>query len=567
MMNTHAHKAPDCARTGKHSSHYRLGLYVLICLLTVLSASGAAYAQLFSTAQVHVTGLDPKSTAFIEVENSGQTQQAIVGKKGDVNLAAQFPENVKTGISSGVNYTLTYELPYRDQDERRRALKNVITFSFSSLTNDVIILGQASDTALIEYASGTSNMKNTTASASGIFKNIFIQNLNFKKNSAGTAFVIITNTEPETGAPLAPVYIEASFSIAKPASKATTKESMKRIFSSVSKGEFTMPDSKIHSAWGVGLQTMAMELTTNTMALVAPIGAFFDAYALNRTIGRIQVLQAETTQRHMPSVSMCTFPSLTKSVARGSFNARATAQIFAKYMQDYDLQHVDSAGAMISNNRERDYINKFRTYYCNDQQNGKDGLSDFCGTTPTTNRVNYDVNFPSFFSEGSDNPVNFTGSTTALSFGEMDLFQLTKNLYDSNLRPLKENIFQSADGSRPVTEIRSLQAIRNVAKNSFANLVGGHANMYTMGGTTDTGASYEDMMEDLTKKKYQDPAFYVNLYDNPENVMRQKSAIKAVQLMQGWDIVKALHRREMLLAMLLELKLRNEQKQIEISAN
>ena len=118
-----------------------------------------------------------------------------------------------------------------------------------------------------------------------------------------------------------------------------------------------------------------------------------------------------------------------------------------------------------------------------------------------------------------------------------------------------------------MTEIRSLQAIRNVAKNSFANLVGGHANMYTMGGTTDTGASYEDMMEDLTKKKYQDPAFYVNLYDNPENVMRQKSAIKAVQLMQGWDIVKALHRREMLLAMLLELKLRNEQKQIEISAN
>jgi hypothetical protein len=536
---------------------------MLLC--AVISLPRAAQAELFSTAQVQITGLDPKSTALMEVENNGGTQQVIVGKKGEVTLAEQFRENPQSGISSGVNYTLTYEVPYRDQGDRRHALKNTITFSFSKLTNDVLILGRSSDTALIEYASGASNMKNTTASASGIFKNIYIQNLNFKKNSGGTAFVIITNTAPETGAPLDPVYIEASFSIAKPESKAMTKEGIKRIFTSLSKGEFTMPDSKIHSAWGVGLKSMAMELTTNTLALAAPIGAFFDAYALNKTVGRIQVLQAETAQRHMPSVSMCTFPSLSKSLARGAFSARATTQIFAKYMQDYDLQHVDSAGAMISNNRDRDYINKFRTYYCNKQQNGKDGLADFCSTTPATNRVNYDVNFPSFFAPQSDNPVNFTGTPSTLSFGEMDLFQLTKNLYDSNLRPLKENIFQSADGSRPITEIRSLQAIRNVAKNSFANLVGGHAR--TTGGAGTDAPSYEATMEELTKKKYQDPAFYVNLYDNPENVMRQKSAIKGIQLMQGWDIVKALHRREMLLAMLLELKLRKEQKRLEISAN
>ncbi len=563
MIKLFVHKAPAKKGAATLSKTYSLCLYTLMALSVIILSSTPVFAALLSTAQVQITGLEPNSIATISIENTGQTQQATVTKKGAVQIVGQFPENERAGISSGINYTLNYEVPYRDQDGRRRTLNNIITFSFSALTNDVIILGNASDTALIEYASGSANMKNTTASASGIFKNVFMQNLNFRKDSQGTAFVIITNTEPETGAPLDPVYIEASFSIAKPAKHRMTKESIKNVFSSLSNGTFKMNDSKIEGAWGVGMKAMAMELSTNVMSLAGPIGAFFDGYMLNTAIGRMQVLRAETTQRHMPSVNMCVFPSLSKSIARGAFNARATAQILAKQMQDYDLQHVDSAGAMISNNQDRDYINKFRDYYCHTQQNGEDGLEAFCKTTATTSRTNYDVNFPAFFSELRDNPINLTGSPGTLSFGEMDLFQLTKNLYGSNIKTMPENVFSSSDGSRPITEIRSLQAIRNVAKNSFANLVGGNARMTGIGGAD--APSYESMMENLTKKTYQDPAFYINLYDNPENVQRQKAAIKAVQLMQGWDIVKALHRREMLLSMLLELKLRKEQKRLEVS--
>jgi hypothetical protein len=35
--------------------------------------------------------------------------------------------------------------------------------------------------------------------------------------------------------------------------------------------------------------------------------------------------------------------------------------------------------------------------------------------------------------------------------------------------------------------------------------------------------------------------------------------------MQGWDVVKALHRREMLLSMLVEVKLRKKQRRIEVN--
>jgi hypothetical protein len=51
-----------------------------------------------------------------------------------------------------------------------------------------------------------------------------------------------------------------------------------------------------------------------------------------------------------------------------------------------------------------------------------------------------------------------------------------------------------------------------------------------------------------------------NLIENPSNVRRQRVAIKSVDLMQGQDLLEALQRREMLLATLVELKLRQSEK-------
>ena len=67
--------------------------------------------------------------------------------------------------------------------------------------------------------------------------------------------------------------------------------------------------------------------------------------------------------------------------------------------------------------------------------------------------------------------------------------------------------------------------------------------------------SYDTQMEILTKRLYQDPKFYVNLYDTPANVKRQKTAMKAVSLMQDRDMYESLQRSEMLMSVLLEMKL------------
>ena len=64
--------------------------------------------------------------------------------------------------------------------------------------------------------------------------------------------------------------------------------------------------------------------------------------------------------------------------------------------------------------------------------------------------------------------------------------------------------------------------------------------------------SYYAQMEVLTKKIYQSPNFYTNLYDKPANVKRIGASIDAITLMNQRDRFESLLRREMLTSVLVE---------------
>ena len=74
--------------------------------------------------------------------------------------------------------------------------------------------------------------------------------------------------------------------------------------------------------------------------------------------------------------------------------------------------------------------------------------------------------------------------------------------------------------------------------------------------------SYFAQMEILTKKLYQNPNFYTELYDKPANVMRKDVAIQAATLMQKRDLYRSYLRSEMVLAVMLEAALQSEQNRI-----
>lgn len=75
--------------------------------------------------------------------------------------------------------------------------------------------------------------------------------------------------------------------------------------------------------------------------------------------------------------------------------------------------------------------------------------------------------------------------------------------------------------------------------------------------------SYYAQMEVLTKKLYQTPDFYTNLYDTPANVERKTVALHAIRLMQKFDMLKSHLRSEANFSVLLELSIMDLQGEIE----
>jgi hypothetical protein len=79
--------------------------------------------------------------------------------------------------------------------------------------------------------------------------------------------------------------------------------------------------------------------------------------------------------------------------------------------------------------------------------------------------------------------------------------------------------------------------------------------------------SYYSQMEVLTKKIYQNPDFYTNLYDTPTNIARKKAAMQAIGLMQKFDLFKSHLRAESSLSVILELAVVDLQEEIENEIN
>ncbi|MFP4385672.1 MAG: hypothetical protein ACLFP8_03085 [Alphaproteobacteria bacterium] len=86
------------------------------------------------------------------------------------------------------------------------------------------------------------------------------------------------------------------------------------------------------------------------------------------------------------------------------------------------------------------------------------------------------------------------------------------------------------------------------------------SDMYSL---MDENPSYYAQMEILTKKLYQNPDFYTNLYDTPANIERQTVALGAIKLMQKFDMLRSHLRDEMNMSVLLEMAVVELQEEVE----
>lgn len=339
------------------------------------------------------------------------------------------------------------------------------------------------------------------------------------------------------------------------------------------------------------MQIMTSQLVSVGVQQVQIIGTFFDAKHQMETQRLFQELTARAHKDYHPSEELCEVGTVIRSLSPSFRNADLAVAAFSKRSVDRQLLSEDMLGAEGLRSDQNSRLVQFIKKYCNKSDNSKN-LDLLCmngGNDPKL--YNRDVNYTATIESPLTLDIDFTQASTGPTEDEFALFALTANLFSHNLFPfVAQDKFVDNEGEPAFAAVsaymdaRAISAKRAVASNSMGAIaslkVKGtddsqpflYALIKEMGGD---GMSVDDIkdligdkpsyfaqMEILTKKLYQNPNFYVELYDKPANVMRKDVAIQAATLMQKRDLYRSYLRSEMVLAVMLEAALQSEQTRI-----
>ncbi|MGH1375027.1 MAG: hypothetical protein ACRBCK_01655 [Alphaproteobacteria bacterium] len=367
----------------------------------------------------------------------------------------------------------------------------------------------------------------------------------------------------------------------------------------------------------------AEQFTAVAIQQAMTIGMFIDAESQLEAQRLLQELRAQTHKDYHPSVGMCEFGSVMKSIAATERRGEVTAVILSQRSQDRQLGHVDSVGAFGNDLDHAARIIQFKKTYCNVKERGGSTMITICDTDWITGaqtaaatfnaeereRVNKDIDYFTLVDSPWNLTLDFTNeeitdttSTPAIhNENEQDIMAMASNLFSHSTFPripakLLDNVPNEPASNMQKTylQLRSLVAKRSVAENSFYAISSMKAEgqqidptssgtdqpmssrvymehiLEELGvptaeilGVLGDNPSYYAQMEVLTKKLYQNPDFYTNLYDKPANVERKTVALQAIKLMQKFDMLKSFVRNEASVSILLELAVMELQNEIE----
>ena len=363
--------------------------------------------------------------------------------------------------------------------------------------------------------------------------------------------------------------------------------------------------------WVKGMMLMAKQMTAVIVSATEQIGRMIDSKHQLETQRLFQEKSAEALRDYYPSEQICKIGTVMRDMAMIDERMPVTRNAINNQIRSRELISGEAITKEAGTTDVLSRINMNKTVYCNKNDGG---MSRHCTSAEDSEsnslendgddeedpaqRMNKDIDYIrtielpltldiDFLEENSGGqkgddtgPAAENKSVEKTTSDETDVFQLLHSLFsDENFPRFADGAEKHEDYTKIMRNMRSVVAMRGVARNSVANIIAqkaasankeNDAGPYLKAlmkemGVEDTKAiekilgknpSYFAKMEVLTKKLYQDPNFYANLYDKPANVSRMRTAMKAIKLIQDRDIYAAMQRREMLLAMLLELRVR-----------
>lgn len=341
------------------------------------------------------------------------------------------------------------------------------------------------------------------------------------------------------------------------------------------------------------LMLMTEQLVSVAMEQMLIIGTFFDAEIQLETQTLLQTLTAQAHKDYHPSLGMCEIGTLSRSLAASQSHGEYNAYALSQHMQDRQMRNATMASSagkgMDVVHRWEQFRETFCNVYDNDEELGARTSEVICDSNNVTiaNR-NKDIDYTRMIEHPNTINVNFSDNTSEIE-GE-SIIALASNLYGNDVfAHFPESFFGNERNQDEYMYVRSIIAKRSVAQNSFNNIVALKAagkeeteeieelkpymeKVLEQLGISDTGSmlgilgirpSYYAQMELLTKRLYQRPEFYTNLYDKPVNVERKKAALRAIGLIQNMDLFKSKLRSEASLAVLTEMEIYKAQEKAQ----
>lgn len=323
------------------------------------------------------------------------------------------------------------------------------------------------------------------------------------------------------------------------------------------------------------------------------IGMFMDAKNQLETQRLIQQLHAEANRDYQPSIGMCEFGTRIKSLAATERKGELNAVLLSERSVDRLLNNTAVASSEGSKSDITTRLEAFKGKYCSAKDQNynlilicPDSSSAVNRSAEQIDRYNKDIDFQRTLDSPWTVEFDITDGSDA-SADEEDIMALAQNLYGFEGFEIAPAAEMQNDGSvdslqKAYMDMRAVAAKMQVAENSFNSLVALkgegtdgsrefiRAYLKELGmpdGDIDAhigeNPSYHAQMEILTKKAYQSPLFYTNLYDKVANVERKGVAIQAIGLIQKFDTLKSNLRTEVALSILLELAVQQEQRTIQ----
>ncbi len=339
---------------------------------------------------------------------------------------------------------------------------------------------------------------------------------------------------------------------------------------------------------------MGMQLSAVGTEQVMAIGMFIDAKEQMETQRLLQKLHAKANKKYHISVGMCEFGSRVRSLVASERKGEMSSLILSERSLDRFLGNKDTGASGGEKDDIAIRLNAFQETYC-DPANNNGGLAYICPNNIASanpdearkSRFNKDIDYQRTIQDPWTIDFNLTTGGEA-SEGDEDVIALSNNLYGYNsfnradYEKLKNTGWKTNELQKAYLDMRAAVAKTKVAENSYNAIVALKAEG-TSGskdfieaylrelGVPSTeveellgeNPSYNAQMEILTKKAYQSPVFYTNLYDKPANVERKGVAIQAISLIQKFDLLKSYLRTEASLSILLELSVDQLQRETE----